>query len=93
MTISDIITALENGTLRTDAERETLQPVIKLFCPVSLQTIRNFQDSWNWDRPFTEFMAAQDKELLTCLKLEISEIGTTVRSSFRLSPLTEQTKI
>ena len=85
MTIKDILAALENGTLRIDDERKT----IALFSPVSLQTIKEFESSWDSGRPFSEFVKSRNKELLTCLQLELSEFGAIVRQQFGLVPLSE----
>jgi hypothetical protein len=67
-----------------DEEREKwIYKLMDKFTPESLGTIINFQNEWmsvDMDRPWEEFVEAQNKVILDCVKLEESQIGTDVRT-------------
>ena len=93
MNIREAIHHLQTGDLRTDEERRMLKPLLAVLSPPSIQTMRTFQNQWDGDRPFDEFMPAQDSALLQCIELELSPIGVDVRAELNLPPLSEDTEL
>jgi hypothetical protein len=91
MTIAEL---LEKMDAFTDEERKKyLGALLNMLTPVSNQTIVEFQQKWDGSKPFNEFIEAQNRELKTCVGLEMTELGTAVRQRFGLEPITRATVI
>jgi hypothetical protein len=67
--------------------------LMRLLCPVSLETLHRFQDTWDGTRPFDEFVVAQNKEIRKCVELEMSELGREIRAKLHMDPLTPETEV
>jgi hypothetical protein len=93
MTIREIIENLEQWQ---DQERETnLRPLLKLLSPMSLATLREHQIKHFSHNPiagYEEFVEGQNKEIKTCLELEMSDFGKVIRENLGLKPLTLETE-
>ena len=95
MTIKELQTKLP--TLKED-ERLILGPLMGMLCPLSVGQMKKFQSEWDFEgNPppdgFDHFVVAQNKELLDCLKMELSPVGAIARKEFGMAPLTEDTEI
>lgn len=78
--------------LDTLEDRECLRGLAKMLSDVSVATLNEFQNNWDGRRPFEEFVAAQNKVIRDCVKLEMSSIGGMVRAQLGMAPLTEDTE-
>ena len=91
MKIKDLIEKLMTFT---DEERTRYLPkLMDGFCSVSQNQITNFQTNWDDSKDYKEFVKAQNKELITCLKMEMSPLGDTVRAVQTLPFWNEETDI
>lgn len=91
MTVQELVNKLDS---LTENERETeLRQLVKMLTPVSHNTLLLFQQLWDERRPYEEFLEAQNVEIKKCIELEMSTLGTDVRESFKLKPLTPETII
>ena len=96
MTIKEL---REKLTGFTDEERgKYLMALMKKLSAVSLQTIRNVQDTWDWDNnPPPEgpikFFKKQNEVIIECLRMEQSDIGIMVRGQLGLSPLKDEEEL
>lgn len=91
MTVKEIYDSLDTFT---DEERQKYAGALcKELSPVSMKTLLEFQNSWDGDRPASEFFAAQAEEIKKCVVLEISHTGEIVRQATNLEPLTWETEV
>lgn len=75
-----------------DADRERiLRPLLKLLCPVSKQTIIEYQTNFFQSTPsatsWLRFVNGLNKTIRECILLEVSDLGTAVRQQFGLNPI------
>ena len=94
MTIKELYDKIE--TMIDDSRADPLRALYKLFSSVSKQTMLEFQYRWDgWDskKSFEEFVEAQNKQLKSCIALELSSIGKTVREADGITELTWETKL
>ena len=85
MTIQEVFDKIDGFS---EEERvEVLPKLVKLFCPVSQKSLVEFQSMWNPDKPFNEFVEAQNKVFKDCIKLETSDVGDIVRETLGLTKL------
>ena len=70
MTISELKEKL--GDLKDNERERYLWPLFKMFSPLSTNQLRDFQNSWDGHRPFEEFCAAQNKQIIASIDMEIS---------------------
>ncbi len=89
MTIKEFYDSIE--TMVGDSRVGPLEAVAKLFSPISIKTLQNFQDAWDMEKPFEEFVKAQNKKIQTCIFLEISVAGEIVREASNLPKLSWDT--
>lgn len=89
MTIKELVEKLD---ALTEEDRVTwIKKLYNLLSGVSKQTLINFQNGYNLDKPFEEFIADQNETIKSVLFLELSAIGVMVRKELGLIPLTEDT--
>lgn len=91
MTVQEL---LDNLNSWGSAERE--EPIIKLakhFTTISLKQLRDFQNDWNTGLSYDEFVAAQNKVIVVCIMMEISNLGKMVREALGKKPLTLETEL
>lgn len=80
----------ERLTSFTEEERVVFIPgLISLLTQVSKNSIFLVQPSWNNAEIFDEYKIRQSNEILSCIKLELMDIGKLVRESEGLKPLSE----
>ena len=94
MKISEYLSRLDNWS-GDDDRGKYLRPLLDRLCPISAQTLREFQNTWvdpDGTR-FAEYVVAQNAEIKKCLQLELTELGQIVRQKFGLEPLTLDTEI
>ena len=84
MTLRELLDQFETWN---DEQRGQLAVLSEILCGVSMATIKSFQCSWDSSRPYSEFVTEQNKIFRQCITLEVSPMGTTVRSEFGLAPL------
>ena len=68
MTIKDV---LDNMDSWQEEERNQLHGVMDRLCGVSLQTLREFQITWDGTKSFEEFRVAQNKVIRDCIEIEL----------------------
>ncbi len=91
MTVKEIVEKMDD---LTECERvEYLAPLLENLTSLSQNQLTNFQDSWDSDRPFKEFVKAQNKEIKMCIELELSDMGRSARILAGLEPLNENDEI
>ncbi len=84
MIIRELLEKLEE---MEEAEREKwLSKLIDRFTPESLGTLSNFQNDWissdkekGIQRPFDDFVKAQNAIIKSCVAMEASKLGAHVR--------------
>lgn len=76
-----------------DSDRAKINALIDLLCPISVQTLREFQQKWNNKRPYGEFVKSQNEEILKCVGLEKSSLGIITRAAMGLPPITDDTEV
>ena len=93
MKISQYIDGLE--AWGSDDRERYLRPLLAVLSPVSLVTLRDFERKHfeTSEGDYLAFVKAQNKEILSCLGLEMANIGAMVRAEFGLEPLTQDTEI
>lgn len=97
MTIKKLLKQIDTFT---DEEREKHITLLlnNVLSNLSKAQIMNFQNKWRdynilKDKSFDEFKVAQNKEIIDCIKMEMTEIGKYVRKIEGLMPLTDETII
>lgn len=85
MKIKEVMEALPR--LTNEERAATLANLATHLCSVSAHELLQFQDRWDYSRPFEEFTAAQDEVFKRCLAMELSAFGTATRRALRLEPL------
>lgn len=95
MTIGELTKKLP--TLSEEERERELRALMPLLSPLTHQTLRDFQEKFFATHPvrppFQVFREAQDKELLACLAMEVSDLGSAIRAKLNLAPLTKETEI
>jgi len=95
MTIKEFMDGLDE--MDNDTRTAALREVTKLFSPPSVSTLQNFQAAFFVENPkkppFEMFAKAQNKEIVKCLKMEMSEIGGTIRGMTGCTPISWDTVI
>lgn len=85
MTVKEV---RENLSTYSDEDREgPLTALTKILSGVSMATLREFQNSWDGSKGFSEFRKAQDGKIAECIDLELSSTGKIVREELGLEPL------
>jgi hypothetical protein len=87
MKIRELLEKLDG--LEEEEREKWIYKLMGKFTPESLDTIINFQNEWmgvDMERPWKDFVKAQNKVILDCVKLEESKIGIDVRTARGLSP-------
>jgi hypothetical protein len=87
MKIRELLEKLDG--LEEDEREKWIYKLMGKFTPESLGTIINFQNEWmsvDTERPWEDFIKAQNKVILDCVKLEESKLGTDVRTTRGLPP-------
>lgn len=92
MTIQDYLIYLEKNA---EEGREILRPLMDVLCPVSKQTMKEFQNKHFLiqQRNFKKFVEEQNKLLIECINVETSPFGDTVREILNLPHLTLETVV
>ena len=98
MKLKDIVEKMDAFT--DDERQKYLGALHKTLCPMSHQTLQEFQDDWFSKDPasdketFLMFVKEQNKIFRQCIDLEVSStLGATVRKRFCLEPITMDTEI
>ena len=84
---------LDNFRTWKDSERKQLSPVFAMLSGVSKKTLMTFQNNWDGSEGYDAFVKAQNDQIETCIRLELSETGRIVREKLGLDPLTLETEI
>lgn len=83
------------GGWESDDREKYLRPLMAVLTPVSLQSLRTNQQrhflAAEPDR--SAFVESQNREIVKCLELEMSSIGSLVRAQCGLEPLTLDTDV
>jgi len=85
MTIDELRTQLSD--MEWELRRQAVINLWPILSGVSQETMRQFQEKWDAKKPYEEFVKSQNKELLTCIDMEMSNTGQIVREQFGLPPL------
>ncbi len=91
MTIKELYDKIE--TMIDDSRADPLRALYKLLSSVSKQTMQNFENKWDGKKSYEEFVEAQNKQLKSCIVLELSSIGKTVREAEDLTELVWETRL
>jgi hypothetical protein len=92
MTIGELKEQLP--TIEDDKQRaELLQRLFKLFCPISYKTIMVFNRDWDGSKSYKEYVEAVNKEIITCINMEVSDIGKMTREALKLKPISLETEL
>lgn len=91
MTVKEIYDTMDGFT--EEQRDKFLNGLFDIFCGLSIKSIISFQTNWDGSRPFAEFVIEQNKVIRMCIDMEVSDIGSHVRSLLGLSPLTMDTEI
>ena len=95
MTIKEFLDGLDE---MGNATREvTLRELTRVLSPPSIATLQNFQEKFMAENPekppFEVFVKAQNKEVVKCLEMEMSDIGGMVRGLTGFAPISLDTVI
>lgn len=71
----------------SDQRESILGGLADALSPVSLQSLREFQQGWDGSKSFEEFVAAQNEVFRQCIDLECSSFGEVVRAQLGLDPI------
>ena len=74
-------------------DRKKMNPMLNMLSPLSEGELRAFQDRWDSSHPYDEFVKAQNKKIRQCIELELGALGTQIRTTIGLDPLTLETEI
>lgn len=91
MTIKEILEKLDD--FKGKEREKYLRSLFDNLTPFSQNQLRNFQDTWDGNKSFEEFVKAQNKEIRMCIEMELSEIGKITRKAIDLQPLNENDEI
>ncbi len=91
MTVKQIYDKLE--TFNDDERAKFAGVLCEKLSPTSMQTLHEFQNTWNGSKSPEEFFKAQAKEIKICIELEVGQMGQMVRQVAGLETLTWETEI
>jgi hypothetical protein len=92
MTIKDVkeqLPSIQDAKQRADM----LKRLFQLMSPMSYKTLMVFQRDWDGRRPYAEFVEAQNREILMCIDLEVSDIGKLTRGALQLQEISLETEL
>ena len=73
--------------------KKYIHPLYEMLTVISKTMLAHFQDTWDGTRPFEEFVKEQNETIRYVVNIEMGKIGTHVRETLGLVPLTEDTEI
>ena len=91
MTVKEIYDKLE--TFGDDDRAKYAGALCGKLSPTSMQTMFEFQDTWDGNKTPKEFFEAQAKKIKMCVDLEIGPMRQTIRQIAGLKALTWETEI
>ena len=91
MTVKEIYDKLE--TFSDDDRAKYAGALCEKLSPTSMQTMLEFQDTWDGNKPPEEFFEAQVKKIKMCVDLEVGQMGQMVRMASGLGVLEWETEI
>ena len=91
MTVKEIYDQIDS--FDDDKRKTFLGGLCKKLSSLSMQTLRNFENTWDGSGGFEEFCKLQAKKFKVCIEFEIGSVGHAVRMSQGLEPLTWETEI
>lgn len=75
--LKDLAAALP--TLSEEERATVLGALMKKLTGVSVAALSKLQKRWDGRRPFSEFIAEQNKVFAVCIAMELSQVGQDVR--------------
>jgi hypothetical protein len=72
---------------------EYIPRLLNKLSQVSYNQLINFQNCWDETRPPEDFTKEQDKEIIACIKMEITDLCQAVRELYDLPPITYNTEV
>lgn len=91
MDVKQIYDKLE--TFNDDDREKYAGALCEKLSPISMQTLQEFQNTWDGKKTPEEFFKAQAEQIKTCVALEVGPMGKMVRQIAGLDLLNWETEI
>lgn len=91
MTVKEILEKMDN--FKSEEREKYLGPLLNDLTPFSKSQLMDFQNNWDREKSFEDFVKAQNKQIRLCVEMELSEVGIIARKAVDLELMTEDYEV